>query len=100
MVTVTETAAKKISELKLEEGKSEWLLRHVLRARLGRTAGPRRRCGRGAGRQGLHRQAQRALSGRQRDRLRRQQHDGRRLRDQEPEREVELRLRPVSRSEE
>ena len=46
MVTMTETAAKKIADLRLEEGKPEWglrirdrgrrLLGHVLRARLGR----------------------------------------------------------------
>src|SRR4029077_18074487 len=48
------------------------------------------------GHQGLHRQAQRALPRGQRDRLRRQQHDGRRIRDQESEREVELRLRSVA----
>ena len=49
MITLTETAAKKISDLQLEEGKPEWgaqdprgrrrLLRHVLRARLGRRVG-------------------------------------------------------------
>jgi hypothetical protein len=39
--------------------------------------------------------AEHAVPGRQRDRLRRQQHDGRRLRDQEPEREVFLRVREI-----
>src|SRR5437762_4256773 len=105
MVTMTDTAAKKISELRLEEGKPEWGLRirivgggcSGMSYELGwedAARGRQRRRGR-AGHQGLHRQEQRGLSVGQRDRFRAERHDGRRVRDQEPERQVVLRLRPV-----
>ena len=65
-----------------------WLLGHVLRARLGRAAADDDNVVESQGiKVYIDTHSAPYLAG-QRDRLRRQQHDGRRLRDQEPEREV------------
>ena len=105
MITLTETAAKKISDLRLEEGKPEWGLR--IRVVGGGCSGMSYELGwddtatdddnvvETHGVKVFVDSQQRAVSPGQRDRLRRQQHAGRRVRDQEPEREVVLRLRLV-----
>ena len=105
MVTMTETAAKKVSELRLEEGKPEWGLR--IRVVGGGCSGMSYELGwedqqasddditESQGIKVYIDKNSAPYLERHRDRLRRQQHDGRRFRDQESERQVQLRLRPV-----
>jgi Iron-sulphur cluster biosynthesis len=103
MVTLTETAAKKISELRLEEGKPEWGLR--IRLVGGGCSGMSYELGwdetaaaddNVVESHGVRGRSEPAIRRRQRDRLRGQQHAGGRLRHQEPQREVVLRLRLVA----
>ncbi len=106
MVTLSETAAKKITDLRLEEGKPEWGLR--IRVVGGGCSGMSYELGwddapadddNVVESQGIKvfvdTHSAPYLAG-QRDRLRRQQHDGRRVRHQEPERQVVLRVRTLA----
>ena len=104
MVTLTETAAKKVETLRLEEGKPEWGLR--LRVVGGGCSGFSYELGwedaaqdgdeviEVGRRQGLRRSQQRAVRGRGADRLRRQP-VRLRLLDQQPELQGQLRLRAL-----
>ena len=106
MVTLSEMAAKKITDLRLEEGKPEWALR--IRVVGGGCSGMSYELGwddapadddsvvESQGIKVFVDTHSAPVSAGQRDRLRRQQHDGRGVRHQEPERQVVVRVRALA----